>query len=564
MAPPGPLPGMDGRFRHPHHNATSAVPTDAAQGVPSGPVTPWHSRRPSGALLSLLIVALVGSLSSGCVAVTSRGGDPDGTIQAARQVPEAPGAAGRTAGVGTSPASADDAGGVPSDPSPDAQTPTPQATVADDFAGRVGGSAMPEASARVALAAGAPWTPPPTLVGTPPTGEPSTAISTPSMAPPASPTPMASEPALSAGPSTPPDDASGLLDEATQRRLQAILERTTDKQRVAGLQAAVLLPDGQMWQGQAGRAAFSPVERPVEADTVFAIASVTKTFIAALILQLAEEGRLDLDVPFGRYFTDAPRKDSATIRQLLSHTSGIYNYFEHPRYISISRAWLRSTPVGGLASRDHAWTYDEIMGLVKTGYCPPGKCYHYSNTNYVILGRIAEAVGGAPLHKQLRKRFFRPLGLEDTYYQPAEVPPAGFAHGHWDLGTGYSDHTRDASVLPFLGALTVADAAGAIASTARDLAVWSQALYGGAILSPASLAAMTTILEPGLYGLGTDVASFAGHRAYGHRGGLRGFESSMWYFPAAGVSIVLLSNQGNWLTDGPMERLATTVLARRR
>ena len=103
-----------------------------------------------------------------------------------------------------------------------------------------------------------------------------------------------------------------------------------------------------------------------------------------------------------------------------------------------------------------------------------------------------------------------------------------------------------------MAAVTVADAAGAIASTARDLSVWADALYGGRVLSPASLAADDDDPARGLYGLGTDVAVFAGHRAYGHRGGLRGFEASMWYFPDEGVSIVLLSNQGNWLTDVPM------------
>jgi CubicO group peptidase (beta-lactamase class C family) len=373
-----------------------------------------------------------------------------------------------------------------------------------------------------------------------------------------------SAPTQEASPPAPPTSdaqAGPSLDDATRNRLATILERTTGKGRVAGLQVAVRLADGQTWLGSSGEAQFVP-DRPVEDDTVFSVASITKTFIAALILQLAEEGKLDLDVPFGRYWQDAPRKDSVTIRQLLSHTSGIYNYFEHPRYGDISRAWLRPVSADGLASREHAWTYDEIMGLVKTGYCPAGECYHYSNTNYVILGRIAESVGGAPLHEQLRQRFFDPLGMTSTYYQPAEVPPADAAHGHWDYGSGYSDHTRDARVLPFEAALTVADAAGAIASTARDLSMWADALYGGSVLAPASLSQMTTMLEPGLYGLGTDVAVFAGQRAYGHRGGLRGFESSMWHFPATGVTIALLSNQGNWLTDVPMEKLATAIFGR--
>jgi D-alanyl-D-alanine carboxypeptidase len=375
----------------------------------------------------------------------------------------------------------------------------------------------------------------------------------PSAAPPdASATPQPSEPAVGL-------DGVAVLDEGTQRKLAAILERTTGKQRVAGMQVAVRLPDGQTWLGTSGQAEFLP-HRPVEDDTVFAIASITKTFIATLILQLAEEGKLDLDEPFGRYEPAAPRQDSVTIRQLLSHTSGIYNYFENPRYARISRAWLRATSAPGLLSREHRWTYEEIMDLVKTGYCKAGECYHYSNTNYVILGRVAEVVGGAPLHEQLRSRFFEPLGMTDTVYQPAELPPLDAAHGHWDYGSGYSDHTRDARLLPFEAALTVAHAAGAIASTARDLSIWADALYGGKVLSPESLEQMTTFLPLGLYGLGTDVAVFAGHRGHGHRGGLRGFEASMWYFPADGVSIALLSNQGNWLTDGPMEKIVAAVL----
>ena len=351
------------------------------------------------------------------------------------------------------------------------------------------------------------------------------------------------------------------LDKATRERLNAILRNTVKNKGVSGLQAAVRLPSGKTWLGSAGKAEFTP-DRPVEDDTAFAIASITKTFIAALILQLAEEGKLDLDEPFGSYEPNAPRNKVATIRQLLSHTSGIYNYFEHPRYGKAAGAWLRERSAPGLLSREHRWTFEEIMGLVKSGYCKTGECYHYSNTNYVILGRVAEVAGGAPLHKQLRQRFFKPLGMADTVYQPAERPPLDAAHGHWNYGTGYSDHTRSARVVPFMAAVSVAGAAGAIASTARDLSIWADALYGGKVLSDESLNQMTTFLQPGLYGLGTDVASFAGNRGHGHRGGLRGFESSMWYFPRDGVSVVLLSNQGNWTTDGPMEKLVRAVLGK--
>ena len=102
-----------------------------------------------------------------------------------------------------------------------------------------------------------------------------------------------------------------------------------------------------------------------------------------------------------------------------------------------------------------------------------------------------------------------------------------------------------------MSAPSVASSAGAIASTASDLAIWARALYGGDVLSAPSLRQMTSFLREGTYGLGTDVASFAGRRAVGHRGGLRGYESSMWFFPSEGVSIALLSNQGRWVTDIP-------------
>jgi CubicO group peptidase (beta-lactamase class C family) len=113
-----------------------------------------------------------------------------------------------------------------------------------------------------------------------------------------------------------------------------------------------------------------------------------------------------------------------------------------------------------------------------------------------------------------------------------------------------------------MAAVSAANAAGAIASTASDLAIWADALYGGDLLPAHSLREMKTILPEGTYGLGTDVASFAGHQGYGHRGGLRGFESSMWHFASGGVSVAFLSNQGNWLTDKPMEAIVKAVLGK--
>jgi D-alanyl-D-alanine carboxypeptidase len=438
---------------------------------------------------------------------------------------------------------------------------TPESTVEATVAVSSAPSEAPLATFEPISTARPLWTPGPTVRTTVATAD--APVATPTTAP-STETPglaavtqaeatATAEPAGSTAPDVPG------FDKKTTVKLDKILRNQVARERVAGLQAVVRLPSGEAWLGTAGKAEFSP-DRPVEDDTEFAIASITKTFIAALIMQLAEEGSVDLDAPFGTYFADAPRKNTVTVRQLLSHTSGIYNFWENPRYGDVSSAWWERPNAGGLESREHEWTYEEMMGLVRDGYFKPGKDFHYSNTNYVILGKVAEAVAGQPLHKQLRQRFFKPLGMEHTVYQPAEKPPSDAAHGHWDWGGGYTDHTRDSDYVPFMAAVSVAGSAGAIASTAGDLSIWADALYGGKLLSAESLRQMTTFLTPGTYGLGTDVAVFAGHRGHGHRGGIRGYESSMWYFPDSGVTVVLLSNQGNWITDVPMGRLVKAVL----
>jgi D-alanyl-D-alanine carboxypeptidase len=426
-----------------------------------------------------------------------------------------------------------------------------------------GGSVLEPASAPSSVPLAEP-TPEPTAVPTPsPTSEPAPEP-TPSPVP--EPTPVAvSEVTLIADDEptevevVPSVDGRLALDEKTAAKLQKIIDNQHANKRVAGLQVAVRLPDGQTWLGSAGNAEFSP-DRALDDDDQMAIASITKTFIAALILQLADEGKIDLDATYGTYFRDAPRKDKATVRQLLSHTSGIYNFWANPRYGEITKAWWQNPGAGGQKARSKQWTYDEMMSLVRAGDFKPGEGYQYSNTNYVILGKIAEAVEGKPLHRMLNQRFFKPLGLENTIYQPAQKPRSDAAHGHWDWGGGWTDHTGDSRYVPFMAAASIADAAGAMASTAEDLSAWAAALYGGEVLSDEMLREMLSFEAPGFYGLGTYPARFAGHRGVGHRGGIRGYESAMFHFPEDDVTIVLLSNQGNWGTDAPMTKLVRTVL----
>ena len=401
----------------------------------------------------------------------------------------------------------------------------------------------------------------PTVATVAPTPEPTPLITPiPSLAPTPAPT---IEPSLSPTPAASPqfvepaDEPS--LDAKTTAKLQKILDNQVKNKDVAGLQAAVRLPSGETWLGTAGVAEFSP-DRALDDDDQMAIASVTKTFVAALILQLAEEGKIDLDATYGTYFRDAPRKDTVTIRQLLSHTSGIYNYWANPRYGEITKAWWQNPGAGGLKARSHQWTFEEMMELVRGGEFKPGEDYQYSNTNYLILRMVAETVEGKPIHKQLKERYFEPLGLDDTIYQPAQKPRTDAAHGHWSWPGGHTDHTKASRYIPFMAAASIADGAGAMASTARDLSVWASALYGGEVLSEESLREMMTFLAPGNYGLGAYPRHYAGNRGIGHRGGIRGYESAMFFFPETDVSVVLVSNQGNWGVDVPLEKLVKAVL----
>lgn len=300
-----------------------------------------------------------------------------------------------------------------------------------------------------------------------------------------------------------------------------------------GLSVAIRLSSGELWTGVSGLASISP-DRPLTADTVFSVASITKTFVTALILKLAEEGAVALDDPLSRYVPSFPRARRITITQLLSHTSGVYNYFENPRYLR-----------DAFVNPSRRWSIREILGFVAQPYCDPGACFHYSNTNFVLLGLIAEEAADMPVGDQIKARFIDPLGLTNTVFQPDQPTPNDRAHGHLSAGGGrFVDHTGTSRVIPHLSAATVAWASAAMASTPTDLARWASALYGGQVLSPEATALMTTFRPVDDYGLGTRVRDFGALRAVGHLGGLRGFTTAMWHFQAEGFTVVVCQNLG--------------------
>jgi D-alanyl-D-alanine carboxypeptidase len=313
--------------------------------------------------------------------------------------------------------------------------------------------------------------------------------------------------------------------------------------------AAVRLPDGSRWVGVAGTLTVGRAARSVGAGTPFAVGSLTKTFMAALVLQLREEGRLWLGTPLSTWLPDYPRARDITVKMLLDHRSGIFDYFAHPSYES--RVFGRPR---------HRWTPAEILALRGPRYCEPGACFRYSNTNYVLLGQVVRKITGRSPAALIRRRFLEPLGLSDTFFQGQEPIGKVPARGYWAIGrrhVGFSDGTR---FRPNTSGATVAEAAGAMVSSVRDISDWQDALLSGDVLEPASLALMTTLHRSSGYGLGMRRAWLDGLPGLGHGGSLRGFVSVMYRLPEDDLDVVVLTNLGRTSIETLSDRLAHASL----
>jgi D-alanyl-D-alanine carboxypeptidase len=330
--------------------------------------------------------------------------------------------------------------------------------------------------------------------------------------------------------------------EATRKALTQRLGSLRATYGMPGVSAAILFPDGTMWRATSGFADVA-AKRRLTADTEFAVASISKTFLAALILVLAEEGRLDLESPVASYLPDVGIDPLITVHQLLDHTSGMHDFFYDP---DIDEALL--------ADRTRVWTAEEALSYVGKPYFEPGKGWHYSNTNYVVLGLLAESIGEAPLADQLRARFLAPLGLDHSHYQGVEKPLGPLARAYRFSGPGLRlppiPLTDGSNIVPFTSVVTAAGSAGSLASTADDLVTWARALYGGRVLTPASLTAMvadvavTAPFKPSIpYGLGVQVATVDGRPTLGHSGRLLGSRTVVRWLPDQGIAIAVLTNQ---------------------
>ena len=311
-----------------------------------------------------------------------------------------------------------------------------------------------------------------------------------------------------------------------------------------GVSAAIRVKENEQWIGASGMSDETAGEE-IRPAMLFDIASAGKTFTAAVVLQLADEGKLSLDDPLHRWLPEYKHIDNtATIRQLLNHTSGISHFTEHDQY------W-----VAVFGNLDSLWSPEDILAYTPEAHTPPGTTFHYSSTNYVLLGLIIEKATESSLSAELRDRLFIPFELRNTY-TPLESKvsaPGVMAHGHYDIDR--DGELDDVGLLSRRSIFSSVWASGPVVSSAEDLALWAESLFNGDVLAQESLDQMLdfhrpTPGEPFLsgYGLGAcELRSefFGGTRVWGHLGLQPGFMTAMLYFPDYSASMAVLINDNN-------------------
>jgi D-alanyl-D-alanine carboxypeptidase len=285
--------------------------------------------------------------------------------------------------------------------------------------------------------------------------------------------------------------------------------------------AVVLVHDAKGTRaGAAGYASLRTRER-LGAGHVFRVGSITKTFVSVVVVQLAAEGVLRLDDPVERWLPGVvPNGQAITLRRLLNHTSGIYNYTDDP-------ALLRGMTQNPLA----VWPPARLVELAtsRPPLFAPGSRWSYSNTGYILLGLVVEKATGQPVGEELRRRIFAPLGLTRTSFPtvPTLTPP--FARGYVPPGNGVVPTPRGRPADVTVWHPSWAWAAGALVSSAGDLARFYGALLGGDLLGPEALRELKTTVpaDAGLggYGLGISRVQLRCSVAWGHGGSVPGYTS---------------------------------------
>ncbi len=257
-------------------------------------------------------------------------------------------------------------------------------------------------------------------------------------------------------------------------------------------------------------------------QTIFQLGSVTKQFTSAVILKLQEEKKLSVSDKLSKYFPGYPKGDSITIEQLLTHTSGIYNYTNDEKFMANEVTKPANREMMMALFRDKPLDFS------------PGTSWSYSNSGYSLLGYIIEAVTKKPYEQAVRKYIFTPLKMTHSGFDFTHLKSSEKAIGYFKL------NDKEKEEAPIVDS-SVSFSAGAIYSTAGDLYLWHKALEKNTILSREQQEKAYTPVK-NRYGYGWSIDSIEGKRRVSHGGGIHGFITNIARVPEDDICIVLLSN----------------------
>jgi CubicO group peptidase (beta-lactamase class C family) len=274
---------------------------------------------------------------------------------------------------------------------------------------------------------------------------------------------------------------------------------------------------------------------PDSPTTKFRLGSITKQFTSASILLLEERGKLKVDDPVKKYMPDAPAAwDKVTIYNLLTHTSGIPSFTGFPDYASTEA--IPTTPEKLVARfRDKPLEFQ------------PGEKWNYSNSGYVLLGYLIEKISGQPYDKFVQENIFNPLRMKDSGYDSNSAVILRRASGYspgpsGPVNAGYID-------------MSIPLSAGGLYSTTEDLLRWEQGLFGGKLLSTASLQKMITPFKND-YACGLAVRIVNGRKLIEHGGGIEGFNTQLSYYPEDKLTVIVLGNLNGSGPSGMAPKMA--------
>src|SRR5881296_63231 len=314
---------------------------------------------------------------------------------------------------------------------------------------------------------------------------------------------------------------AGYAQTLDKAKLDQFFDRLAEKNKAMG--SLTIAKDGKVLYTRAiGYSRINP-KKPLTAANRFRIASITKMFTAAMILQLVEEGKLKLTDTLDKFFPQVPNAQKITIAQILSHRSGIRNV----RRDQNSQGNVNTTPI----------TKDEMLALIAkaTPDFEPDSKQSYSNSGYFLLGLIIEKLTGKPYEEALKERITSKIGLKDTYTATGSIDVnKNESLTYLNVGGDWKQVPETHPSILFGG--------GAIVSTPNDLAKFIQALFDGKIVSKENLDQMKTIRDGDGLGLGMEPFTFAGKTFYGHAGGGDNYGAWLAYEPEEKLAVAYTTN----------------------